>query len=282
MIDVDDPTTVQSLGKRRHGRSRVGTALSMAPGIVCSTCGEENAPDAQFCASCRSLPRMAGRRAGTGRAARPAPRCRPQPAVTASAGTASGAGPDAGSDAAQHRFEAAQHRFEADIAAPEATVPVDGTPTTMTVNVANTSSVVDGYVVEAIDAPPWLSVDLRHRGAPARDPGHRRGAAAGSSRQSLVPAQQVSVLLRVRNTTATLDSRDLPVRVTVPVVDAPFEVRAEPALLRARDHAPSVCSVVVDNSRSNQWAQVQLSAGDPEDVVRPTWASPEPQCAPGR
>ena len=116
--------------------------------------------------------------------------------------------------------------------------------------------------------PPWLSVTS---GTEELLPGTQGTVEAGlgSSRRSLVPAQQVSLLLRVRNTTRPLDSRDFEVRVTVPVVDAPFEVRAEPALLRARDHAPSVCSVVVDNARSNQWAQVQLSAGTPK-----TWSVP--------
>ena len=58
-------------------------------------------------------------------------------------------------------------------------------------------------------------------------------------------------------------------------------MRAEPALLRARDHARPVCAVVVTNARSNQWAQVQLSAADSEDVVRPTWASPQLRVPPG-
>ena len=247
----------------------------MAPGIVCSTCGEENLPDAQFCASCRTYlgwqddpPAQATPPAPAPVAPVPAP-VAPESAVTASSGTA----PVADTDAAQHRFEA-------DIAAPEATVPVDGTPTTMTVNVANTSSVVDGYVVEAIDAPAWLSVTS---GTEELLPGTQGTVEAALRIESsvLVPAQQVSLGLRVRNTTRLPDSRDFEVRVTVPVVDAPFEVRAEPALLRARDHAPPVCAVVVSNARSNQWAQVQLSAADSEDVVRPTFASPQLRVPPG-
>ena len=48
--------------------------------------------------------------------------------------------------------------FETGIDDEDLTVPVEGTPVTLTVNVTNTSSVVDGYVVEGLNAPPWLGV----------------------------------------------------------------------------------------------------------------------------
>jgi hypothetical protein len=67
----------------------------------------------------------------------------------------------------------------------------------------------------------------------------------------------------------------------VPVVAAPVGLRAEPRLLRTRDLTPALCTVVVDNSRSNHWARVRLSASDPEQVVRAAWRSPELDVPPG-
>ena len=157
---------------------------------------------------------------------------------------------------------------------------MDGAPATVTVNLANTSTIVDGYVVEAVKAPAWLAV---RPGRAELLPGAQGMVVADLRIESptLVPAQQEAVLLRVRNTTGRSAYRDLWVRVTVPVLDAPIEVRAEPRLLRARDLAPADCMVVVDNSRSNRWAHVQLSAGDAEHVVRTKWKSPQLQVPPG-
>ena len=98
---------------------------------------------------------------------------------------------------------------------------------------------------------------------------------------SLVPAQELSVVLRVSNSNGRSTHRDLPVAVTVPVVASPLAIRAEPRQLRVRDAAPGVCRVVVGNSGTNRWAQVRLSATDPEQVVRTTWTSPQLQVPPG-
>jgi len=228
---------------------------------VCSTCGGENAPGAQFCWSCHAYlgwqDHPVASRTATGD---PGPQ-QPRP-------------PSGGSE------EPPPDPFEAGVQEADLTLAVDGAPATVTVNIANTSAVVDGYVVEALDAPPWLAVSP---GQLELLPGAQGVVAAGLriASASLVPAQQLPVWLRVRNTTGRLAFRDIPVRVTVPVVDAPVEVRAEPRLLRAHDLSPAVCTVVVDNSRSNRWANVLLSAGDAEHVVRATWVSPQLQVPPG-
>lgn len=159
-------------------------------------------------------------------------------------------------------------------------MPVDGTPAAVTVNVSNTSTIVDSYVVDALDAPPWLEVR----------PGQTELLPSTTSTvvaelrivsPTLVAAQQLTVLLRIRNTAGRLAYHDIPVRVVVPVVAAPLELHAEPRLLRARDLSSGVCTVVVGNFRSNRWAQVRLSASDPEQVVRAAWSSPELQVPPG-
>lgn len=253
---------------------------------VCHSCGEQNPPGSAFCWSCRSYlewqdQNKASPRDGT-----------PEQAGAPQRGSSSGSPPDgAGAhgmgepppddprepqDAPPRETRAP---FEAGVPEADLTLAVDGTPLTVTVNVANTSSVVDGYVLEAVDAPHWLLA------SPARLellPGTQgvieaelRIASAG-----LVPAQQLPLLLRVHNTSGRASHHDVPVRVTVPVLEAPVEVRTEPRMVRTRDLEPAVCTVIVDNSRSNHWAQVRLSAVDAEHVVRVTWVSSHLQVPP--
>jgi len=236
---------------------------------VCSNCGEQNAPDAQFCVSCRSylgwqdpegtqvrLPPVGPGPAGPS----------PDPAVPGQSG------PSPASDV--------RDAFEAGTETTETTVTIDGAPTTVTVNVANTSTLVDRYVVAVVDPPSWLEVT----------PGSAELLPASSGTvvaqlrivaQALVPAQTISLAVRVSNTTGRSSYRDLPVIVTVPVVTAPIGVRAEPAELRVRDSSPGVCRVIVSNTGTNRWAQVQLTASDPEQVVRATWGSARVQVPPG-
>ena len=159
-------------------------------------------------------------------------------------------------------------------------MPLDGAPVTVTVNVSNTSGVVDGYVVEGLNAPPWLEV---RPGTTELLPS-TSGTVTAELRivsSTLVPAQKLVLLVRLRNTTGRFAYRDMAVRVTVPVVEAPFQVRAEPQLIRARDHSEGVCTVVVENPRSNRWARVRLSATDPEQAVRTTWRLPQLDVPPG-
>ncbi len=100
------------------------------------------------------------------------------------------------------------------------------------------------------------------------------------SHQEFVSAR-LALAIRVSNTTGQASHRDLPLTVTVPVVTAPITVRVEPQQLRLRDAAPGVCRVAVSNAGTNRWAQVQLTAADPEQVVRATWSSPLVQVPPG-
>lgn len=224
---------------------------------VCSECGEPNAPGTQFCSACGSY--CGWQKAPAEDVAASTPE-RPVPPRSAS--------------------EEPRDVFEAGIDVTDTTVPVDGEPATMTVNLSNTSKVVDSYVVEAVDSPSWLAV---RPGRVELLPG-TEGMAQAEMRivsPTLVPAQRLPLLMRVHNTTGRSSYRDLLVRVTVPVQDAPVELRAVPQLLRARDVASAVCTVVVDNARSNRWARVRLSATDPERVVRATWTSQQLEVPPG-
>lgn len=238
---------------------------------VCSTCGEQNTPDAQFCSSCRSYLGWQDHATQT-----TAP-------LVGAAPVPDGSSPSSGSQdvlpSPRHGASAERDPFEAGIEVADAALTLDGAPATVSVNVANTSTVVDSYLVVAVDAPSWLEV----RPGRAELLPSTSGTVATELRvvsRGLVPAQQLSVTLRISNTTGRSTYRDLPVVVTVPVVTAPIGVRTEPRLLRARDGAEGTCRVVVSNSGSNRWAQVRLSASDPEQVVRATWSTQQLQVPP--
>lgn len=236
---------------------------------VCSACGERNAPDAQFCSSCHAylvwqnpttqirLPQTGPPQSdGPSRAPAPPP---PPPAPYS---------PDE------------RDPFVAASDGGDATVTLDGAPATVTVNVANTSDVVDSYVLDAVDPPSWLEVaSSRTELLPSTSGTMAAQLRLVSSR--LVPAQKLALVLRVSNASGRSTYRDLPVAVTVPVVTAPIQVRAEPRQLRVRDTAAGVCRVVVSNTGTNRWAQVRLAATDPEQVVRATWGPPQLQIPPG-
>jgi hypothetical protein len=239
---------------------------------VCSTCGERNSPEAQFCTLCGAY---LGWQEGAG--PRPDTPDGPSP-VTEDPDDTVIRPLDLSSSAGAVLDE--RLSFEAVIDVVEATLPIDGTAVPVTVNLVNTSTVVESYVVEALDVPPWLEV---HPGQTELLPTTSGTAVAhlriASSR--LVAAQQASVVLRVQSTTQRSEYRDLPLALTVPVVTGPLEVRAEPRMLRARDNAPAACRVVVSNTRSNRWAQVRLTTTDPEQVVRATWEARKLQVPPG-
>lgn len=263
---------------RGPGRDEVDTRDT-----ACSVCGEQNAPGSQFCWSCHAY---------LGWQAAPT-----EPAGPVAVGTIS---QDSSQDTSKQAYAdpraplvpegelrppdgaVVEERdpFEAWMDASPAVLPVDGTPTTVRIEVANTSAVVDSYVIETVQAPPWLEVVSS---GVELMPGVRGALEATlrirSSRP--VPAQHVEALLRVRNRAPVSGQRDLTLPVTVPAVEAPVQLHAEPAVLRVLGSDRALCVVVVDNSRSNQWAQVHLNAADPERVVRSAWSARQVQVPPG-
>jgi hypothetical protein len=160
------------------------------------------------------------------------------------------------------------------------TVPATGELVTLPMRVMNTSTIVDGYGVEAPGAPPWLLVES--------DPIH---LLPGSEQElpvrmrvnstTLLPAQQVDVVLRVRSMTQAGVQQDVPIDVTVPIVDVPVQLRAEPRLLRVRDTDASRCTIVVDNSRSNRPMLLRFSGSDAEQAVRFDFDPPIVDVGPG-
>ncbi len=170
--------------------------------------------------------------------------------------------------------------FRASIDDLHVTVPVDGTPVRVPVDISNLSTIVDEYVVEAANAPAWLAV-VADRVALLPGAHEQVSAQLRVKSRTLVPAQSVQVPLRVRNTTGSLAAQDLPVELIVPALGVPVELRAEPSLVRANDLATGACTIVVDNSHGNTWVQVRMSAIDPEGIVEVAWSPPKVQVPPG-
>src|SRR4051812_19040096 len=139
--------------------------------LVCRECGEANDFDAEFCAYCHAfLAWDEPQRAGSAPVATGATGGRPpvageqvietqvMPRVQVAAGAVDGQqrtpprrrtsedGPSGG-------------LFQASAEQHEVTVPATGEPATLEVRVTNASTIVDGYRLEAVGAPPWLTVE---------------------------------------------------------------------------------------------------------------------------
>ena len=151
----------------------------------------------------------------------------------------------------------------------------------MLLQVSNTSSIVDGYVVEIPGAPSWLSVQA---GSVQLLPGTEGPLPVQllAAPVPLVPAQELRLRLRVRSMSQAPAQLDLPLYLTVPVIDAPVAVRAEPSLLRVRDKDTAGFTVVVDNARSNRFALVRFTGTDPELAVSFRFEPPMLEVAPGQ
>jgi hypothetical protein len=254
---------------------------------VCSNCGERNAPGTTFCVNCHSFlawDEVEGdsdedRPDGTVIPTRPGPPSQQQQPDEYEMGTVlrpplTSAGPEqaAADDSASGLQVTAEQRA--------VTVPATGELVTLPMRVMNISTIVDGYGVEAPGAPPWLIVesDPIHL-----LPGSEQALAVRMRINSttLLPAQQVDVVLRVRSMSQAGVQQDVPIEVTVPIVDVPVQLRAEPRLLRVRDTDTAKCTVLVDNSRSNRPMLLRFSGSDAEQAVRFEFDPPIVDVGPG-
>ena len=116
---------------------------------VCTTCGEENARDAQFCSSCRAYLGWQDQ----------ATRTEPPP-VTPTVESHSSLTPETHAQPRTPAPDSSDDRdpFQARIELSEVELAPDGAPAAIIVRLTNTSRLVDGYVVEAVNAPPWLEL----------------------------------------------------------------------------------------------------------------------------
>lgn len=160
------------------------------------------------------------------------------------------------------------------------TVPPGGEPATVVLRITNTSGIVDGYSVEAPGAPEWLITDgMQISLLPGAE--DTLSVRLRVNSPTLVPAQQLAHVLRVNSLSQSPSHTDVPVTVTVPVVDAPVQLRAEPRLLRIRDTDAAEFTLLVDNAASNRTARLTLRGSDPELAVQFRFDPPTLELAPG-
>lgn len=244
---------------------------------ICSECGERNGVGVEFCAFCHAYlawddEELAANKTPA-RTARPVPGAQtPRPEqipkseqiIETSVMPRVEVGPRT---RAQDPADGAEVRFRLTTEHDAVTVPVTGESATISIKIANTSSIVDGYLVEAPGAPEWLVVEASQlQLLPGTD--EVLAVELRIASETLVPAQQFRVVLRVRSMAQGSAQAGLPVLVSVPVVDAPVLLRGEPRLVRVRDRDTAECVIVADNSRSNRPVKLTFSGSDPEMAVR--------------
>ena len=200
-------------------------------------------------------------------------------AGAAGAGTAGAAvgGPPAGGYVDSDPNDlVADDRFRVAVENPSVTVAPTGDIAELELRVSNISIRVDGYVGEpgvaaaggsTAGVPEWLSVtSTAVELLPGTDELLRVRFQVTSTK--MVPAQQLVVPVQVRAMNEPYAVVVLPVTVTVSVVDAPLQLRAEPRLLRVQDRPDAAFALTVDNSRCNRPVRVELAGSDPELAVR--------------
>lgn len=229
--------------------------------VVCEACGFDNPADTQFCQRCHTFLGWNSpneRSSSTPTTAVPVPkpaeemvetRVIPKVAETQPS-------PEINADGVLR------------VEAPEAPVvlPLDGSTATLDLRIRNRSNIVDGYAVDLGGAPSWLKVESDQlRLLPDTDDLLSMRFRIVSD--SLVPAGQGAVQLRVRSLNQAPAHQIVSLALTVPVVDAPVGVRLEPSVVRIKDVDTARFTLVVDNSAANQAAKLRFSGSDPELAV---------------
>jgi hypothetical protein len=133
--------------------------------------------------------------------------------------------------------------------------------------IVNRSSIVEGYRVEPVGAPPWLAVTV----PPTRlMPDDRAVVRAGLEVRSdrLVVAQRLRLRLRLWPESDQRVHSDVEVALVVPRIGGPATIRTEPAVVRLRDAVQGRFTLHVDNRGSNHPRRYALSGSDDEGVVR--------------
>ena len=255
--------------------------------LVCAECGAANDLDAEFCVSCHAFlrwdepERARAQSEAVGDRTRAEPllesRVVPRVQVADGSGTRPRYGPREREPASEE--DASEHPFLLTCDQHEVTVPASGEPVMLDVRVTNASTVVDGYKVEAVGAPGWLSVECDQIELLPDTTGALQVRLRSSS-ATLVPAQILHTVLRVTSMEHAGAHADLAVDLTVPVVDVPVQLRAEPRLLRVRDGETVEFTVLAD-SGSNRPVQLRFGGSDPELAVRFRFSPPVLELGPG-
>lgn len=234
---------------------------------VCNDCGAPNAVDARFCVGCDEY-------LGWDSAAN---RPDPDQTITMPAGPndAHSRMPRAPTDTASTTGSPAQAP-EVELPHPEAILEPDAA---VGVQVRNPSTIVDAYRMTLIAAPAWLT--LSHPELTLM-PGTTEliTATFAITPEALVPAQTITVGLRVCSQRDAARFAELPVTVTVPQSGAAVTMTTRPTAVRLIDQNTGSVEVLLDNSSSNYPRNLALAGSDAEGKVAfafsPPWLIVEP------
>ena len=270
-------------------------------GRVCPDCGATNAAEEQFCTSCGVYLWTSGTTGATGTAGPPGTAGTPGPASgpTGDRGDPPGSGPTPGNADGpstqvirgagtwwSHRSRQERSRQEppespAEVtvvdrtgARPPAVTVVDGDVVladarhgTVTLRVRNRSKIVEGYRVEPVAPPPWLTTTVPKANLlPEKEEVLR--VELGVRPGPLVLAQRLPLRLDVRADSTPRALTPVTVTVIVPPVGGPARIRTEPAVVRVKDARHGRFTVHLDNAGCNHPRRYVLSGGDDESVVR--------------
>ncbi|GAA3632429.1 COG1470 family protein [Microlunatus ginsengisoli] len=247
---------------------------------VCSVCGERNPPGTEFCVQCQNYLGWDKSILAAPEDVRRRPEDQQSAAETRQIPRVTEQGPAPATDEDPDDL-VADDRFRVAVDNPNVTVAPTGEVAELELRVRNISIRVDGYLAELAPGggPDWLTVKSSAvELLPGTDEVIRARFQVVAT--TLTPAQQLTVRLRVRAMNEPLAVVELPVSVTVSVVDAPLQLRAEPRLLRVQDRADAAFTLTVDNSMSNRAISAQLAGTDPELAVRFGFDPPVVQVGP--
>lgn len=258
---------------------------------ICGVCGTRNDADARFCENCDNyLGWDVGGSTLDGEAlagtvptvvgavpAEPAPIPATADAPGAGTAAASGAGTAAASGPVDGVAGPAGARQVPDdhthahgsptvaIASPEVVLTPDAAAE-VELTIENTMTIVDGYVLEAVDAPSWLA--LGHPDVHLM-PGEVRSVALslGLRNETMVVAQRVPLTVLVRSLEDAERKAAVNVVVTVPPRGPRPTLEARPTLIRLGDAASGDFSLRLDNRAANYPQTVGMSGNDSEGAV---------------
>lgn len=248
---------------------------------LCEQCGAENAPDAQFCATCDFY--LGWDTGGGSLHGTPLTSAIPVVRETHSQKFPAVTGPIDQTRACDER-QSVERRPEPPrpvrdtsrsrpIAAPRVTIEspevvIDpDTGGTVDIAIRNMSSIVDGYRVEAPNAPRWLEIEHPEIRLLTDEEGVTTVTVRIRPRFD-VYVQRFHQRIQVCSVEDPAKRADAELVVVVPRVGGPVTITAEPQVVRLRDQTTGYFRLRLDNSGSNYPQRFALQGSDPERIVR--------------
>jgi hypothetical protein len=234
--------------------------------LTCQQCGGRNEPGARVCSSCGYYLAESG---STSAEPPPGP-----------------SGPSGNADevtVAEPEMNGPQAGFgkppRVSVADPDVVLdPEDGNG--FDLRVFNPSSIVEGYRLDPVAPPPWLTIS---QPAIRLLPGEQTVARVdlGVRPDTLVIAQRLRLPLRVHLLTDATVYAEVDLTLTVPPTGGPALVRTDPAVVRLQDTRRGRFTVHLDNRGCNHPQRYRMSGSDDEGVVRFTFTPTVIEVAPG-